>query len=179
MLYTPDEIEFLVGNESISILPKISLKIPLVSHRPIHLAPNRIIEVPIWLGIMLRRANHCTIIPPVFLAVSFLSAILNSELAISDGFQTNLPLHWYELAIILFREAASDFENDIEDLRRLIQQLKEVRWGKIAAGIKDVDGSPLNLTGLGIMELNVAAKPFLIPAMNKLVQLRDHLVPYK
>jgi GINS complex subunit 2 len=179
MLYTPDEIEFLVGNDSISILPKISLKIPLVSNKPIHLEPNRILQVPIWLAIMLRRANHCSIIPPPYLSVSLLSAVLTSELAITDGFQTSLPCHWYELAIILFREAASDFENDIEELRRLVQHLREIRWGKVAAGIKDVDASPLNLTGLGIMELNVAAKPFLIPAMNKLFQLREHFVPYK
>ena len=157
--------------ESINIIPTVRLSKLQLSTGSISLVPNQVTAVPLWLALTLRKARHCHIPPPPFLSLLNLTSILSQELS-SPVFTASLPPHWYELALSLFRHAPEEFGGELEEVRRIVQSLREVRWGKVAAGVKEVDGAPLELTGLGIMELNVAAKPFLLPAMLKLCQLR-------
>lgn len=174
-MFTPEEVEFIMGSrETISIIPTVRLAKLQLCTRNVSLVPNQITKVPLWLALTLRKARHCHIPPPPFLSIPNLSSILTQELP-TPAFTTALPEHWYELALTLFRYAPDEFGGDLEEVRKLIQSLKEIRWNKVAAGIREVDGSPLELTGLGVMELNVAAKPFLIPAMQKLCQLRKRV----
>ena len=60
---------------------------------------------------------------------------------------------------------------DAEELRRLLQALREVRQQKTVAGLKTLDGDPLRMTNIADMELN-EIRPFLLPAMDQLVRLR-------
>jgi hypothetical protein len=52
-----------------------------------------------------------------------------------------------------------------EKIRRLIQSIKEVRFKKTAAGLKVLDGHPIQIDGVSFMELN-DIRPFLLESMN-------------
>lgn len=172
-MFAPEEVEFIMGGqEQITIIPTVRLPKLQLSTGQLSLTPNQPVQVPLWLALTLRKARHCHIPPPPFLHLPSLLSILHTQELSTPAFSSSLPPHWYELALILFRHAAEEFGGELEECRRTVQMLREVRWGKVAKGVKEVDGAPLELTGLSMMELNVVAKPFLIPAMQKLCQLR-------
>lgn len=57
-----------------------------------------------------------------------------------------------------------------EKIRRIIQSIREVRFKKTAAGLKVLDGHPIQIDGVSFMELN-DIRPFLLESMNQASKL--------
>lgn len=64
-----------------------------------------------------------------------------------------LPYHWLELSHLLLTHAADDFE-DVDTVRRLLRDLREVRMSKLRKGFKVLDaGAGVKMNGVGGMEI--------------------------
>ena len=113
---------------------------------------------------LLKRQRRANIIPPPWLHIESLAAVLEFETehadqgfspaprlppsangsnttsppflssSTSDAVANALPYHWMELGEILLEVASDDFE-DANQTRRLLRDLREVRLSKLRAGI--------------------------------------------
>lgn len=119
--------------------------------------PQIPVSVPLWLAIMLRQGQHCTLRPPTWLNVDTLEALMREEAAVEDAFSA-LPYHWQEIATLILDVAAEDVDKS-EKVRLLIQRLKERRSVKIQAGMSQIDDRPIQLNHIGCGEL-AGLKPF-------------------
>jgi hypothetical protein len=64
-----------------------------------------------------------------------------------------LPYHWQELGEILLQAAPDDFE-DVDQVRRLMRDLREVRMAKIRSGVDVLDaGGGIKFNGVGGLEV--------------------------
>lgn len=57
-----------------------------------------------------------------------------------------------------------------EEIRRLVQSIREARFKKTAEGLRSIDGNPLQVNRLSFMEIN-EIRPFLLTALNKAARL--------
>lgn len=182
-MLTPEEVEFLAGSAcAVTIVPTIrldnvDLQWSASSTKKLLLRPNEMTSVPLWLAKLLRQANMCRIIPPMYMRLPELSATRTLELQREDEFAP-LPDYWYEAAMVLLKLAPDEVDASCvangacESVGLLVQQLRELRMSKLATGFKALDGTPVALDHVGLMELNVGVKPFLLPVMDLLVQTR-------
>ena len=85
---------------------------------------------------------------------------------------SDLPWNWLELSKILLEKAPDDLLDPVDQLRSVIQDLRETRLVKSKKGLKELNESNIQLNGLSLLEIN-ELRPFVIPVMNKLRQLYD------
>lgn len=123
------------------------------------LRTNQPATVPLWLARQLRRSQLCRIIPPLWLDVEWLQPRLDAEVVQKDDFQP-LPFHYIEIATVILEWYAciyDDFETPLlssaaddvprsEQVRILVQRLREQRQSKIQAGLPLIDGNPLKVS---------------------------------
>lgn len=73
--------------------------------------------------------------------------------ATQDAAPNALPYHWLEMAHLLLSHAGEDFE-DVDTVRRLVRDLREVRVAKLRKGIGVLDaGAGVQMNGVGAMEI--------------------------
>lgn len=69
-----------------------------------------IIQVPLWMALTYRKKEMCIIKTPSWLEADRIEALLQEERNNENGF-TKLPFHYFEIGIILLKQAKDDIEN--------------------------------------------------------------------
>ncbi|CAX44735.1 DNA replication complex GINS protein PSF2, putative [Candida dubliniensis CD36] len=168
----PSEITFLAENELITILPRYSIKkIDLIGTSIPNLRAMRRELVPLWVALILKSQDKCNIVPPKWLTVAYLKERYDDEIRKPLQF-SDLPWNWLELSKILLEKAPDDLSDPVDQLRTVIQDLRETRLVKSKKGLKELNESNIQLNGLSLLEIN-ELRPFVIPVMNKLRQLYE------
>ncbi|KAF2269231.1 DNA replication complex GINS protein-like protein psf2 [Lojkania enalia] len=203
---TPPEIAFLCEMELVTVIPRQRLEgLELLGGRLPPLNPPHRTPLPLWLALLLKRQRRANILPPPWLSPHSLSAILEYETKNEEGFSPTprlpplpsnnsimfsppflpsstaeaapdaLPYHWLELGEMLLEAAADDFE-DSDNVRKLLQGLREVRMSKLRKGVEllDAEGG-IKMNGVGGMEVG-EARAFVggvIDGLRKIVASRE------
>jgi len=145
------------------------------------LHPPHRTNIPLWLALLLKKQKRANIAPPPWLRPASLSHILDYETEHSkeafspppklpsltsnplsppflnsstvEAQRDALPYHWLELGELLLQAAPDDFE-DVDQVRRLMRDLREVRMAKVRSGVDGLDaGGGFRMNGVGGMEL--------------------------
>ena len=164
---TPEEIEFVAENSMVTIIPKFKLGVlymitgeygPFLSQTPA--------EVPVWLGVHLKKLQRVNIKAPDWLEVEYLTSCLEQEKR-DQNLSRSLPHHYSEIASMLF-EVASDDIDQADRLRTLVEDITNIRQTKLRKGMESVmenvkvSGSPnVSLTGIAALEMNKIRPSFL------------------
>lgn len=90
---------------------------------------NSDVRVPLWVALLLRASESCTIYPPAFLGVPFLSELLKKELESDSEFQ-QLEFYFFEVAFQLLKYAEFDIPRATEVLR-LVNEIQQTRKRKM------------------------------------------------
>lgn len=174
-------------NEPIKIFPRITTRQPRsltskTGSRPTRctlittedktinqLVATRSSEVALWLALLLKQQNKCSIIAPSWLTLQSLDRSIQFEKTHPDRFST-MPWNWLVLAQLLFKRAPDDFHDPVHDLRGRIQDLREIRQLKVLKGLRHLNESHLQLDNLSLLEVN-ELRPFVLDTMDKLREI--------
>ncbi|KAI9348863.1 DNA replication complex GINS protein PSF2 [Pilaira anomala] len=166
--FTPGEIEFIAGDEKIMIIPKVKMpKMKFISGDIGPFQPPLPIEVNIWLSLILKKNNKCSIICPDWLTVENLKERHEEEEKEKEF--SILPFHYMELAQMLLETAEDDIPN-AEQIRTILKDLRETRQAKSRMGVKILDDTWLGMNNLSIMEIN-DIRPFFSRAYHEMSKL--------
>ncbi|KAI8325413.1 Psf2-domain-containing protein [Martensiomyces pterosporus] len=151
--FTMPELEYLAQCESISIVPLHRMdRLELVRGAIGPFRPPQKTEVPLWLAVMLKRTNRCRIVAPKWLSYESLRDQCKEEER-PDSLFTKLPPHYLEIAHILLTFAEDDLVEP-QNIRRLLQDLREVRQSKTREGLKMLNPLQLQMDNLSLAEIN-------------------------
>lgn len=143
---TPQELKLIAYHQHIEIRPKTYIPAlsllekdygPFFLHEPI--------QVPVHVALFFRKANLCEIIRPFFLESDYLMTIKKKEEE-SNEYQEIYP-YIFELCDDLLE----NYE-DSENIRLLINDIRQLRLTKTTNGLKSIDGKALNLNNLTVFE---------------------------
>ena len=168
--FTAEEISFRSEDELVSIIANRNIP-------PIHLAgwdtpalrPLRQAQVPIWLALLLKKQGRCAIVFPDWMDEASLQEFVEKERS-EPGFSA-LPWLWQPISHQLLAAAPDDHTGDVDVVRQLLQDLRELRQAKINKGISLVNESHMQMDQLGLMELN-EVRPVLARSMATLQKIR-------
>lgn len=187
--FSPEEIQFIVENEPIKIFPRITTRRSLRSqHREQartarctlittsdkninNMVAMQSTEVTLWVALLLKQQNKCSIVAPQWLTLQELEAHIQFEKKNADRF-SSMPWNWLVLAQLLFKRAPDDFHDPVHDLRGKIQDLREIRQLKVLKGLRHLNESHLQLDNLSLLEIN-ELRPFIVGIMDKLRELHS------
>ncbi|SSD58429.1 related to DNA replication complex GINS protein PSF2 [Saccharomycodes ludwigii] len=177
--FLPQEIQFIVENEPIKILPRITTRQrkqyrqgsnydpdsknshPIKPWRLIttndynvnNMIAMKSTELPLWMAVLLKEQKKCNIIAPNWITVSNLDKYIDFELKNPMKF-SSLPWNWLVIACILFTKAPDDLTDPIHLLKSRCQDLREIRLAKVQNGLAILNESHLQLDNLSLMEIN-------------------------
>lgn len=170
--FTAKEIAFLAEEELVDILPRYSMnKLELIGRDLSKLKPLQKTEVPLWMAVILKRQNKCSIMIPSWLSMPYLKTKYTEEQKVKNKV-TSLPWHWIPISKILLDVCPDDFVDSPHELRSLIQDLRDIRMLKTRQGFDAVDDDYLELTGLSLFEIN-EVRPLLLQTMDMLNILKQ------
>ncbi|TID15706.1 DNA replication complex GINS protein PSF2 [Venturia nashicola] len=178
---TPPEVAFLCEMEMVTVIPRQRLEsLNLLSGQTQTLVPPHRTNIPLWLALLLKKQRRANIAPPPWLRINSLQGILDHEIdpenqafspppkpppgastttapfldsSTSTAPPNALPYHWQELGEILLQAAPDDFEH-VDQVRRLMRDLREVRMAKIRKGTEVLDaGGGIEFNGVGGLEI--------------------------
>lgn len=132
-------------------------------------------EVALWLALLLKQQNKCSIVAPQWLTAQALDHSIQFEKKNSDRFSA-MPWNWLVLAQLLFGKAPDDFHDPVHELRSRIQDLRELRQLKVLRGLRHLNESHLQLDNLSLLEIN-ELRPFIVETMDKLRQIHTAANP--
>lgn len=107
-------------------------------------------EVPLWLGIYLKRRNLCRLCCPQWMTVAYLKDVLTQEKSDSDFFCKDLPFYYAELAHEIFKvigaersavHAAAGQEEEVVDsevVKILLEDIQALRMSKLRKSLHEV-----------------------------------------
>ncbi|BFZ61010.1 DNA replication protein psf2 [Saitoella coloradoensis] len=164
---TPAEISFIAEQTTtIQIIPRARLSpLELISTTTPDLRPPQRAEVPLWLGLLLKKQRRASLVCPGWLSVERLEVLLEKEVVPESPF-SELPFRWLEIAQAILDVASDDLQQP-DRIRRLIQDLREARQGKAREGLAALNESSLQMDNLGLMEIN-EIRPFFAKAMDQI-----------
>lgn len=131
-------------------------------------------QVPLWVALILKSQDKCSIVPPVWLNLIYLKERYAEEVKRPLRF-SDLPWHWLEISRILLAKALDDLPDPSHQLRSVIQDIREIRLLKSQNGLGELNESNIELTGLSMLEIN-ELRPFVLTVMDKLRQLHSSSV---
>ncbi|SCU98361.1 LADA_0H12508g1_1 [Lachancea dasiensis] len=188
--FSPEEIQFMVENEPIKIFPRFTTKpsvrgaarggsapsaqprwkLLTANDTPLNnLVAIQTTQVALWIALLLKQQGKCSIVAPEWLRLAQLQKHIDYELKNTERF-SDLPWNWLVVAQLLFSKAADDLHDPVHLLRGKVQDLREIRLGKIGQGLKHLNESHLQLDNLSLLEIN-ELRPFVLGVMNKLKQV--------
>ncbi|CAO3649597.1 unnamed protein product [Mucor hiemalis] len=166
--FTPGEIEFIAGDEKIMIIPKVKMpQLKCIKGNVGPFQPPLPVEVSVWLSLIMKKNNKCSIVCPDWLTVENLKK-RHEEEEKENEFST-LPFHYMELAQMLLETASDDIVN-AEQIRKILKDIRETRQAKSRVGVKVLDDTWLGMNNLSIMEIN-EIRPFFSRAYNEIRKL--------
>ncbi|KAI7864850.1 Psf2-domain-containing protein [Spinellus fusiger] len=165
---TPQEVEFLCGSEMITIIPVQRIpEIELIQQSVGPFRPPLQIKVPLWLAILMKKQQKCTMVCPEWLTVERLKVRLEEEEQHAEF--SKLPFHYMEMAQLLLESAREDIPN-AEQVRTLLKDLRETRQAKSRVGLSELDDTWLGMNSLSLMEIN-EIRPFFTHAYDQMRRL--------
>ncbi|KAJ2251889.1 DNA replication protein psf2 [Coemansia sp. RSA 455] len=151
--FTMPELEYLAQNEAITIVPLHRMdRIELVRGTIGPFRPPQKTVVPLWVAIMLKRTNRCRIVAPKWMQYEHLRE-LNKREEQPDAMFTRLPTYYLEIAHMLLTFAEDDLVES-QGIRRLLQDLREVRQSKTMEGLRMLNSLQLQMDNLSMAEIN-------------------------
>ncbi|WZN59857.1 DNA replication complex GINS protein PSF2 [Chloropicon roscoffensis] len=167
---TNEELQFCAESAEVTIVPNFSTPIlQLVNGEYGPFRAQNEATVPFWLATLLRKRNLCRVKPPEWMKSESLVQVLAAEKSSPNEWQ-ELPHHYIEIAKLLFTKAEEDFaefEMDVHEIRRLIDDIRLVRFDKIEKQFKQVTGAmTIRLTNFCAMELNLM-RNFLLSSLDE------------
>ncbi|KAJ2877209.1 DNA replication protein psf2 [Coemansia aciculifera] len=151
--FTMPELEYLAQNESIAIVPLHRMdRIELVRGAIGPFRPPQKTVVPLWVAIMLKRTNRCRIVAPKWMQYEHLRDLYKREEQ-PDAMFTRLPIYYLEIAHMLLTFAEDDLVES-QGIRRLLQDLREVRQSKTMEGLRMLNSLQLQMDNLSMAEIN-------------------------
>lgn len=127
--------------------------------------------MPLWVAVILKSQNKCSIVPPKWMSLAYLTEKHEEEIR-KPGMFSDLPWNWLEVSKMLLSKASDDLSDPSHQLRSIIQDLREIRLVKSRKGLRELNESNIQLNGLSLMEIN-ELRPFVLTVMNKLRKLHD------
>eukprot|EP00088_Acartia_fossae_P047755 TRINITY_DN5186_c0_g1_i2.p1 TRINITY_DN5186_c0_g1~~TRINITY_DN5186_c0_g1_i2.p1 ORF type:complete len:222 (+),score=34.39 TRINITY_DN5186_c0_g1_i2:61-666(+) len=128
------EYEFMAENEKVTILPKFNhptFTLIQGDYGPFK-AGNQI-EVPLWLAVMLRQSDKCSIETPEWMDVEILEKCRDDEK--EEGTFTKLPAKFiFEVANILFDVTAASIVH-ADQIRSVLKEIFDIRQSKLRKSI--------------------------------------------
>lgn len=168
--FTAEEISFQAEDELVTIIPRRHMQeIELAGWKLPALRPMRRIDVPLWLALLLKKQGRCSIVFPEWMEESALREFAENERA-QPGFSA-LPWFWQPLSQALLAGAADDLAGNLDNVRQLLQDLRETRQAKVRQGLSLVNESHVQMDGLSLLELN-EVRPLMSKTMATLQKLR-------
>jgi GINS complex subunit 2 len=140
---TLPESEFFAENTKITIIPNFKhtgFNVLSGFYGPIK--PSSALEVPLWLGIFLKRQQKCKIIPPAWMDLQALKDKFEEERK-EEGF-AELDFYYMEIASLLLAHAKDDITSHVL-VCRLVEDLHNLRSAKVRNNLQKL--SPENLYG--------------------------------
>ncbi|KAJ1972617.1 DNA replication protein psf2 [Dimargaris xerosporica] len=171
--FTLPELEFLAEDSLVALIPTHRMDVLHFisgSYGPFQ-PPNRI-EVPLWLARLLKKKRRGHIQPPAWLSCAYLERKYEEEQRQPDRFSA-LPSRYMEIANVLL-ECAEDDIPQSHTVKRLLQDLREIRQSKAQAGLGAVNPIYLQMDNLGVVELN-EVRPVFCQAFNQTRRLEAGL----
>ncbi|CAG59851.1 uncharacterized protein GVI51_H02629 [Nakaseomyces glabratus] len=189
--FSPEEVQFLVEEETVKIFPRITTRqkrrdknrgaygdvdtkwsmLTTENDNLNNMVAMRSTEVKLWIALLLKQQNKCSIVAPSWLTLRELNRKIQQETNNSDRF-CDLPWNWLVIANVLFAKAADDFHDPVHELRSKVQDLREIRQTKVLKGLKQLNASHLQLDNLSLLEIN-ELRPFIVRTMDKLREIHD------
>lgn len=185
--FSPEEVQFIVENEPIRIFPRITTRrtkrparlkqgdsvrwklITTSDHNVNNMVAMQSTEVTLWLALLLKQQNKCSIVAPSWLTLKELDRSIQYEKNNPDRFSP-VPWNWLVLAQVLFKRAPEHFHDPVHELRAKVQDLREIRQLKVLKGLRHLNESHLQLDNLSLIEIN-ELRPFIVNVMDKLRKL--------
>ncbi|KAI8881424.1 DNA replication complex GINS protein PSF2 [Backusella circina FSU 941] len=168
--FTPSEVEFIASNEKIKIIPNRRFdRLDLIQMPIDRFQPPLTTEVPVWLAVLMKKNNKCSIQCPDWLTVENLSKKIEEE-ETEEEFSA-VPFHYMELSQMLMNDAREDIPN-AEQIQKLLQDLRETRQVKARTGLKYLDDKWLGMNNLSLMEIN-EIRPFFSRAFDEMRKLNS------
>ncbi|KAI9025827.1 Psf2-domain-containing protein [Phycomyces nitens] len=166
--FTPQEVEFLSGNEMLTIIPTQRInELDLIQKSVGPFRPPLQSKVPLWLAILMKKQQKCTIVCPEWLTVECLKDRLEEEE--NDADFSKLPFHYMEMAQLILENARDDVPNS-EQVRTLLKDLRETRQAKSRVGLAELDDNWLGMNNMSLMEIN-EIRPFFTRAYDQIRRL--------
>ncbi|KAJ7563681.1 hypothetical protein O6H91_03G120600 [Diphasiastrum complanatum] len=164
-LFSAAEVEFLAEDELINIVPSVrmdTLHMICGDYGPFR--PQIPAQVPLWLGVALKKRGKCRIQPPDWMTVEKLTQVLEDEREAPREFQP-LPFHYVEISRLLFDHSQDDI-SDFYLIRSLVEDVRDVRFHKVEKGLETLSGRThaVKLKNLSAMEVNLI-RPFIVKAL--------------
>ncbi|KAI8968947.1 DNA replication complex GINS protein PSF2 [Mycotypha africana] len=180
LAFTPSEMEFIAGNEMIKIIPKEKMnKLQFIQGIFGPFQPPIEAEVPVWLAILMKKNNKCSIVCPEWLDVGKVKDQCHRSMKYlkqrhaeeekEDEF-SKVPFHYLELSQMLLETAPDDIP-DAEQVRQALKDLRETRQVKAKLGLNILDDRWLHIPNMSLMEIN-EIKPFYSRAFEELRRIR-------
>lgn len=175
--WLPEELSFITEEESfISISPHFSS--PRTTFLSGTYGPFQAgipIKVPMWLAFFLNNSHSCTLIPPKWLTVSYLSKIKAYEQ--KNPALSKVPRNYMEVSFAFFLKAPTIVQK-LDSVRSLVEDIWTLRVEKLRNSII-INSSAINdnfeLPNVTRMELHLFREPVtkiteLLTSMNALSQ---------
>lgn len=175
-MFKVSELSFLAEQEIVTIIPRQQCaSLPLLSGPLPALKVNARADVPIWLALFLKRQKRAIVVCPDWLSVESLTSFITAESKVLQdgtiaGF-SKVPYYWLEVSELLL-DGCSDDIPDVEEVRRLLQQLRELRRQKVRDGLEVLEGTVLHMDNIGCGEINEIRELY-SETMNTLRALQD------
>lgn len=134
MASSPSEVEFFAENELLTIIPNFNSKsISLMRGEIGPFRSGQPIDVPLWVGIILKQKNKCKIECPFWMDVDFINE--KKTLEISENV-LSLPIspYYMEVSRLLFRHANNDIPRSNE-VSVAIKDLWDIRTAKLKSSL--------------------------------------------
>ena len=151
--FQASEIAFIAESYPIGVIPRRRLEaVTMIGAKLVEMRPPRRTQVPLWLAILLRRQKRVVLVPPDWLLSENLTISLRFEEERPKEF-SQLPYHWLETAELILSTAEEDVP-EVDTVRRLLRDIREIRQSKAREGLSILDDTYLQMDHLGAMEIN-------------------------
>ncbi|XP_041977198.1 probable DNA replication complex GINS protein PSF2 [Aricia agestis] len=169
----PYEIEFIGENRIVSVIPNFSYdKLYLICGEYGPFRAGLPLNVPLWLGVMLKQKQKCRIVPPEWMDIEVLEEIKEEEK--KSRFFTKMPNEHYMVEAKLILGAAAEDIPSAAEIKTIIKDIWDIRMSKLRTSMDAMmksGGSYGRLDHLTMLEIN-SVKPLLPSAMDELHKIK-------
>ncbi|CAG8503111.1 9586_t:CDS:2 [Paraglomus occultum] len=164
--YALSELEFLATQSLVRFEPTSALPVvKLICGTYGPFSPPRKTYVPLWLALCLYEHDRGRILLPEWMTAEALAKSVEEEQKFEGVFSSIHP-HWMVISKILIEKTGQDIPN-LEEIKKSLQRLKEIRWEKMRRGVSELNPYHLQTNNLSYMEINLI-RPVFVKAMQTL-----------